>query len=86
MDSVPFFMDYFDGETRPAGVVFDIAIRKLINRRVPARQPCSFSLLEPQRKRTKRNDSLAAGISVAAVRCFDDIADELIAEYRCRTG
>ena len=53
------------------------------NRRVPARQPCSFSLIEPQRKRTKRNDSLAAGISVAVTRCFDSEVDELIAAYLC---
>jgi hypothetical protein len=35
---------------------------KLSHRRVGTRQPGSFSLYEPQRKRTKRNGSPAAGI------------------------
>ena len=42
-------------------------IYKHLGRRDSARQPSSFSLLEPQRKRTKRNDSLAASMTVHLV-------------------
>ena len=50
--------------TRPAGSALCIFNQDC---RVLARQPRSFSLLEPQRKRTKRNDSLAGGMTVRLV-------------------
>ena len=38
------------------------------------------------KKVSKERTTLAAGISVAVTRCFDEDVDELITEYRCRTG
>ena len=52
------------GRDPPVLIITDW-MKDTYNRRVPARQPSSFSLAKPQRKRTKRNGSLAVGIMSA---------------------